>query len=41
MDSIELFLSWFQKVIKFSRASKGYPVTLLLDGNASHTANLD
>lgn len=36
----ELFLSWFQKFISFSGASKQKPVLLLLDGHSTHTKNL-
>lgn len=36
----ELFLGWFKKFIKFSEATVDRPV-LLLDGNSTHTQNID
>lgn len=36
----EVFLRWFQKLLKFANASKNNPVLLLLDGYASHKQNL-
>nr|XP_026501309.1 uncharacterized protein LOC113404595 [Vanessa tameamea] len=37
----DIFTSWFQKFIVFSRASRDNPVLLILDGHKSHTMNLN
>ena len=37
----ELFLVWFKKFVAFSKASKDFPVLLVLDGHSTHTKNLD
>ncbi|KAJ8972235.1 hypothetical protein NQ317_017559 [Molorchus minor] len=37
----EIFLSWFDQFISFSKPSKEHPVLLLLDGHTTHTKNLD
>lgn len=37
----ELFLVWFKKFVAFSKASKDFPVLLILDGHSTHTKNLD
>lgn len=36
----EIFLRWFQKLLKFTIASEDNPVMLLLYGHASQTQNL-
>lgn len=37
----ELFLAWFKKFVAFSKASKDFPVLLILDGHSTHTKNLE
>ena len=37
----ELFLVWFKKFVVFSKASKDFPVLLILDGHSTHTKNLE
>lgn len=35
------FLVWFRKFVEFSKASKDFPVLLILDGHSTHTKNLE
>lgn len=37
----QLFLIWFKKFVAFSKASKEFPVLLILDGHSTHTKNLE
>lgn len=37
----ESFLVWFRKFVEFSKASKDFPVLLILDGHSTHTKNLE
>ncbi|XP_022905457.1 uncharacterized protein [Onthophagus taurus] len=36
----ELFLVWFRRFVEFSKASKDFPVLLILDGHSRHAKNL-
>ncbi|XP_067140159.1 uncharacterized protein [Centruroides vittatus] len=36
-----IFISWFKRFVKLSRASKERPVLLLLDGHSTHTKNIE
>lgn len=37
----DIFLSWFNQFIDFSKPSKEHPVLLLLDGHTTHTKSLE
>ncbi|KAK9739011.1 DDE superfamily endonuclease [Popillia japonica] len=37
----ESFLIWFRKFVEFSKATKDFPVLLILDGYSTHTKSLE
>ena len=37
----DIFLSWFESFIQFSRPSTEKPVLLVVDGHATHTKSLE
>lgn len=37
----QLFLVWLKKFVTFSKASKDFPVLLILDGHSTHTKSLE
>ncbi|KAK9679406.1 DDE superfamily endonuclease [Popillia japonica] len=37
----ESFLIWFRKFVEFSKATKYFPVLLILDDHSTHTKNLE
>lgn len=37
----QLFLVWLKRFVTFSKASKDFPVLLILDGHSTHTKSLE